>query len=29
LIMPDARQLLLDQGIALISYRELISDNGR
>jgi len=29
LTMPDARQLLLDQGIALISYRDLTSDNGR
>ncbi len=29
LTMPDARQLLLNQGITLISYRELTSDNGR
>lgn len=29
LTMPDARQLLLNEGIALISYRELTSDNGR
>jgi chitin disaccharide deacetylase len=29
LTMPDARQLLLNQGIALISYRELTPDNGR
>jgi len=29
LTMPDARPLLLNQGIALISYRELTSDDGR
>jgi hopanoid biosynthesis associated protein HpnK len=29
LTTPDARELLSNQGIALISYRELISDSGR